>query len=85
MKCHTKPHKAFLHERQQELKNVNLTDTEAFTSRRHNPLFKKSLFTDEYYEGGRCKNCHSTCEKCSGPNEWDCLSCSSPLLLQGSR
>ncbi|CAH0687693.1 unnamed protein product [Spodoptera exigua] len=41
--------------------------------------------TDEYYEGGRCKNCHSTCEKCSGSNEWDCLSCSSPLLLQGSR
>nr|XP_049702318.1 furin-like protease 2 [Helicoverpa armigera] len=41
--------------------------------------------TSEYYEGGRCKNCHSTCEKCSGSNEWDCLSCSSPLLLQGSR
>ncbi|KAI5651344.1 subtilase family domain-containing protein [Phthorimaea operculella] len=41
--------------------------------------------TNEHYERGRCKKCHSTCEKCSGPNEWDCLSCSSPLLLQGSR
>nr|CAD7261535.1 unnamed protein product [Timema shepardi] len=39
----------------------------------------------EYWEGGHCRTCHSTCETCDGPNEYSCLSCPSPLLLQGSQ
>nr|CAD7459592.1 unnamed protein product [Timema tahoe] len=39
----------------------------------------------EYWEGGHCRPCHSTCEKCDGPTETNCISCSPPLLLEGSR
>lgn len=51
-----------------------------------NQNFKESFsFTDQYFDGGLCKSCHSTCETCDGPTEHACLSCSSPLMLQGSR
>nr|CAD7434718.1 unnamed protein product [Timema monikensis] len=39
----------------------------------------------EYWEGGHCRPCHSICEKCDGPTETNCISCSPPLLLEGSR
>nr|CAD7425938.1 unnamed protein product [Timema monikensis] len=45
----------------------------------------KYLQDGEYWEGGHCRTCHSTCETCDGPNEYSCLSCPSPLLLQGSQ
>ncbi|XP_046836770.1 furin-like protease 2 isoform X1 [Vespa crabro] len=41
--------------------------------------------TAEYYNDGHCKPCHSTCESCAGPTEDFCISCQSPLLLQGRR
>ncbi|XP_012281896.1 furin-like protease 2 [Orussus abietinus] len=37
----------------------------------------------EYYEDGHCKPCHSTCETCAGPTEDFCISCQTPLMLQG--
>jgi proprotein convertase subtilisin/kexin type 5 len=40
---------------------------------------------DQYFDGGLCKPCHSTCESCDGPTEHACLSCASPLILQGTR
>ncbi|XP_045465314.1 furin-like protease 2 isoform X1 [Harmonia axyridis] len=40
---------------------------------------------DQYLDGGNCKPCHSTCESCDGPTEHACLSCSSPLMLQGTK
>ncbi|XP_031779685.1 furin-like protease 2 isoform X2 [Nasonia vitripennis] len=39
----------------------------------------------EFYEDGHCKRCHSTCESCAGPTEEFCITCQSPLLLQGKR
>ncbi|XP_017774307.1 PREDICTED: furin-like protease 2 [Nicrophorus vespilloides] len=41
--------------------------------------------TDQYTDGGLCKPCHSTCGTCDGPTEHACLSCSHPLILQGTR
>lgn len=41
--------------------------------------------TDQYMDGGICKQCHSTCETCDGPTEHTCLSCASPLILQSTR
>lgn len=52
------------------------------------PNFSKintNFFLDQYFDGGLCKSCHSTCETCDGPTEHACLSCSSPLMLHGSR
>lgn len=42
-------------------------------------------FPAEYYDNGHCHACHSTCETCKGPTEGDCLTCASPLLLQGDK
>ena len=41
--------------------------------------------TAEFYENGRCRPCHSTCEMCDGATEEACLTCSSPLVLQNSK
>nr|CAD7424203.1 unnamed protein product [Timema monikensis] len=41
--------------------------------------------TGQYWEDSRCLPCHSSCDSCEGPSSSDCLSCPSPLLLQGSR
>ncbi|XP_033231362.1 furin-like protease 2 isoform X2 [Belonocnema kinseyi] len=41
--------------------------------------------SSEFYEAGHCKPCHSTCETCAGPTEDFCISCQSPLLLQGRK
>ncbi|XP_074038039.1 furin-like protease 2 isoform X2 [Leptinotarsa decemlineata] len=40
---------------------------------------------DQYFDGGLCKPCHSTCDSCDGPTEKACISCASPLILQGTR
>ncbi|XP_060524028.1 furin-like protease 2 [Cylas formicarius] len=40
---------------------------------------------DQYYDSGLCKPCHSTCDSCDGPTERACLSCASPLILQGTK
>ncbi|CAH1972311.1 unnamed protein product [Acanthoscelides obtectus] len=40
---------------------------------------------DQYYDSGLCKPCHSTCDSCDGPTEKACLSCASPLILQGTK
>ncbi|ENN73786.1 hypothetical protein YQE_09613, partial [Dendroctonus ponderosae] len=40
---------------------------------------------DQYYDNGMCKQCHSTCDSCDGPTERACLSCASPLILQGTK
>nr|CAD7197486.1 unnamed protein product [Timema douglasi] len=39
----------------------------------------------EYWEAGHCRPCHSTCETCTGPTEYNCISCESPLLLHGTQ
>lgn len=41
--------------------------------------------SSEFYDDGHCKPCHSTCETCAGSSEDFCLSCQSPLLLQGKK
>ncbi|XP_015590676.1 furin-like protease 2 isoform X3 [Cephus cinctus] len=41
--------------------------------------------SSEYFEDGHCRPCHSTCETCAGPTEEFCISCQSPLLLQGRK
>lgn len=43
------------------------------------------FFPDQYIDGGLCKPCHSTCETCDGPTEHACVTCSNPLILQGTR
>ncbi|KAJ8941052.1 hypothetical protein NQ318_006826 [Aromia moschata] len=40
---------------------------------------------DQYFDSGLCKPCHSTCDSCDGPTEKACISCASPLILQGTR
>ncbi|XP_056639377.1 furin-like protease 2 isoform X2 [Diorhabda sublineata] len=40
---------------------------------------------DQYYDNGLCKPCHSTCDSCDGPTEKACISCASPLILQGTK
>ncbi|XP_072380228.1 furin-like protease 2 isoform X2 [Diabrotica undecimpunctata] len=40
---------------------------------------------DQYYDSGLCKPCHSTCDSCDGPTEKACISCASPLILQGTK
>ncbi|XP_047368153.1 furin-like protease 2 isoform X1 [Vespa velutina] len=49
------------------------------------PESRNRCDTAEYYNDGHCKPCHSTCESCAGPTEDFCISCQSPLLLQGRR
>ncbi|KAL2735958.1 furin-like protease 2 isoform X1 [Vespula squamosa] len=49
------------------------------------PESRNRCDTAEYYDDGHCKPCHSTCESCAGPTEDFCISCQSPLLLQGRR
>nr|CAD7204227.1 unnamed protein product [Timema douglasi] len=39
----------------------------------------------QYWEDSQCLPCHPSCDSCEGPTSSDCLSCLSPLLLQGSR
>lgn len=41
--------------------------------------------SSEFYENGRCRPCHSTCETCDGATETGCLTCQSPLVLQNSQ
>lgn len=48
-------------------------------------FFLYLCFAAEYYDNGHCHACHSTCETCKGPTEGDCLTCASPLLLQGDK
>lgn len=43
------------------------------------------LILDQYFDSGLCKPCHSTCDSCDGPTEKACLSCASPLILQGTK
>lgn len=40
---------------------------------------------DQYFDNGLCKPCHSTCDSCDGPTEKACISCASPLILQGTK
>ncbi|KAI4500921.1 hypothetical protein M0802_004132 [Mischocyttarus mexicanus] len=49
------------------------------------PESRNRCDTAEYYDDGRCKPCHSTCESCAGSTEDFCISCQGPLLLQGRR
>ncbi|KAK0087632.1 hypothetical protein PV325_000511 [Microctonus aethiopoides] len=49
------------------------------------PETRSKCDSAEYYEDGHCKPCHSTCETCAGSTDNYCLSCASPLLLQGRR
>lgn len=44
-----------------------------------------SRLPDQYSDGDLCKPCHSTCGTCDGPTEHACLTCSHPLILQGTR
>ncbi|XP_020283129.1 furin-like protease 2 isoform X1 [Pseudomyrmex gracilis] len=49
------------------------------------PESRSKCNTGQYYEEGRCKSCHSSCETCAGSTENHCISCPNPLLLQGKR
>ncbi|RLU19494.1 hypothetical protein DMN91_008051 [Ooceraea biroi] len=49
------------------------------------PETRSNCDSGQYYESGQCKSCHSSCETCAGPLEDHCISCTSPLLLQGKR
>ncbi|XP_071645509.1 furin-like protease 2 isoform X1 [Temnothorax longispinosus] len=49
------------------------------------PESRSNCNTDQYYEEGQCKACHSSCETCAGSTEDHCISCPNPLLLQGKR
>ncbi|XP_012252633.2 furin-like protease 2 isoform X2 [Athalia rosae] len=39
----------------------------------------------EYFDSGRCKRCHSTCESCSGATRDSCITCQETLFLQGKK
>ncbi|XP_046429629.1 furin-like protease 2 isoform X1 [Neodiprion fabricii] len=49
------------------------------------PASRTRCDSTEYYENGRCKRCHSTCETCAGPTRDSCVSCQEALLLQGQK
>ncbi|RXG73148.1 Furin-like protease 2 [Armadillidium vulgare] len=36
---------------------------------------------DEYFENGKCLECHRSCLNCFGPKNNECLSCKRPLFL----
>lgn len=50
-----------------------------------NQTLNKHFISDQYFDSGICKPCHSTCDSCDGPTEKACLSCATPLLLQGTQ
>ncbi|CAH2087558.1 unnamed protein product [Euphydryas editha] len=39
----------------------------------------------EFADGGQCTICHSDCESCFGETEANCLTCSSPALIQNHK
>ncbi|XP_014467641.1 PREDICTED: furin-like protease 2 isoform X2 [Dinoponera quadriceps] len=49
------------------------------------PENRSNCNSNQYYEDGQCKPCHSSCETCSGPTDDECISCPNPTLLQGKR
>ncbi|CAG2060640.1 unnamed protein product [Timema podura] len=53
--------------------------------RNHSVVKITASAAGEYWEAGHCRPCHSTCETCTGPTEYNCISCESPLLLHGTQ
>ncbi|XP_058802575.1 furin-like protease 2 isoform X2 [Phymastichus coffea] len=49
------------------------------------PISRSRCSNFQFFDSGHCRPCHSSCESCTGPTDRFCLSCQSPLLLQGQR
>lgn len=39
----------------------------------------------EFVDGSQCNACHTDCESCFGETEANCLTCSSPALIQNHK
>lgn len=49
------------------------------------PLLGIHFSAGEFSKDDTCQKCHTTCDTCSDGLPTSCLTCSTPLLLQGSR